>query len=270
MTLVELSSIFDRTGVELEDSVTEESSPKEPKTGGRTPQKKKPAAKRKAKATTKAKPKAPSGDVVIAPPPAPFEAGIRDDARQLRIDAIRSTMNQDILSEMDHLCSQRPSYTDIRQFILERTGEDVGIAHVANWWRSAFPVGGKAKLVNESIDGYSGVDDSQIASLTAGKSVELLLKVFDHFVEDQSKFEQLSPAQAIALIPSLLKVRSFADDLNKQRVAYDTLEMELGGAATAIQELLIVFKDTALEEPIKQASSGVFKKIRERYLGSSR
>lgn len=247
--------------------MTDELNPKEPKTGGRTPsKKKKPAAKRSPR-----KPKALAGDIVIEAPPDPFAAAAApsssSETRQLRIDEIRSRMSEDVLTEMDHLCAQRPSYTDIRQFLLERSGEDVGIAHVANWWRTTFPVGAKAKIVNDDIDGYNGVDEAQIANLTAGKSVELLLKVFSNFVEDDKRFNQLSTAQAISLIPSLLKVRSFADDMNKQRVAYDSLEMELGGAATAIQELLIVFKDTALEEPIKQASPGVFKKIRERYVG---
>jgi hypothetical protein len=198
------------------------------------------------------------------------ETAVNEPEKVCRVEQLRRQMNADKLAEFDQFLKYSPSYGDIRQWLIDHANEDLAIAHIANWYKSTFPEGEEAKLINAQLGSYHGLEIHRVAHMALGVSIKFLTKIQEHFIDDEVKFSQLTTVQAVNMVPGLLReVRSLVQQIEQQGMAYDAMQQELGGAAFAIQELLIVHKDTPLEAPIKAMAPEIFKKIRGKYVGVS-
>ena len=209
-------------------------------------------------------PKKPSGGRKPPPMAEPSEG-------QRRMDLICSRMSADIRDEFNVFLRYNPGLTDINQWVREHTGEDVAIAHIGNWYQATFPTGEQAKILNGLLGAYQGLEIHRVAHMALGVSLQSLIRIQEHFVNNEEAFRELTTVQAVNMIPGLLReVRSLVQQIEQQGMAYDAMQQELGGAALAIQELLIIHRDTPMEEPIKASATEIFNKIRQKYVGASR
>jgi hypothetical protein len=195
---------------------------------------------------------------------------VNEPEDQSRVAQICRQMDTDRLAEFNQFIKYNPSYNDVRQWLIDHTGEDVAIAHIANWYKSTFPEGEEARAINALLGTYYGLEIHRVAHMALGVSIKFLIKIQEHFINDEVAFARLTTVQAVNMIPGLLReVRSLVQQIEEQGMAYDAMQQELGGAAFAIQELLIVHKDTQLEAPIKAMAPEIFKRIRAKYIGTS-
>lgn len=187
-----------------------------------------------------------------------------------RVAQLCRQMDPDKLAEFNQFLRYNPSYNDVRQWLIDHMGEDVAIAHIANWYKATFPEGEEAKLINALLGAYHGLEIHRVAHMALGVSIKFLVKIQQHFIDNEVEFAKLSVVQAVNMVPGLLReIRSLVQQIEQQGMAYDAMQQELGGAAFAIQELLITHKDTPLEAPIKALAPEIFKKIRAKYIGTS-
>jgi hypothetical protein len=198
------------------------------------------------------------------------EVAVTQPEDQSRVAEICRQMDRDKLSEFNEFIKDNPSYNDIRQWLIDHTGEDVAIAHIAGWYKATFPEGEEAKVINSLLGAYHGLEVHRVAHMALGVSIKFLIKIQEHFIDNEVAFAKLSVVQAVNMVPGLLReIRSLVQQIEQQGMAYDAMQQELGGAAFAVQELLIVHKDTPLEAPIKAMAPEIFKKIRAKYIGTS-
>ena len=189
-------------------------------------------------------------------------------APDYQVDRMRAGLSYDSQQEFDGFILLEPSWNDIAQWVRDRTGEDIPIAHVAAWRKANAVVGPDAKELNASFTDYDGLDIHRAAIATLGFSLEFLEKIKQRFIFDDERFNQLSTIQAVGMVPGMIReVRSLIQQLEQKTMAYDAMQQELGGAAFALQELLATHRDTALEEPLKALAPEIFRKIRSKYTG---
>lgn len=191
------------------------------------------------------------------------------NTEQFEVDRLRDRLSRDAKAEFDRFLALEPSWYEIGQWLKERTGEDVAIAKIAVWQDSTRPPGAEASALNVSFEEYQGLKLQEAARATLGFSLNFLNKIRTSYI-DSERFDQLNTVQAVGMVPGMIReVRSLIEQLEKKELAYDAMQMELGGAAFALQELLIAHRDTPLEEPIRALGSEIFKKIRAKYTGIS-
>lgn len=200
------------------------------------------------------------------PPPEP--SGPIED--QFEVDRIRSGLSVDRRAEFDAFLRLEPSWTDLRDWLRDRTGEDLPIAHIAHWHRAQFPVGAEASTLNQEFGEYDGLDIHKAARATLGFTLGFLRRIQERFINNEEEFAKLSTVQAVGMVPGMVReIRSLIQQIDQKQMAYDSMQQELGGAAFAIQELLTVHKDTALEEPIRALAPEIWRKIKLKYTGIS-
>lgn len=187
---------------------------------------------------------------------------------QFEVDRIRLGLSVDQRAEFDGFLKLEPSWTDLREWLRDHTGRDLAISHIAHWHRAQFPVGAEAATLNLEFGEYDGLDIHKAARSTLGFTLGFLRRIQDRFINDEEKFAQMSTVQAIGMVPGMVReIRSLIQQIEQKQMAYDSMQQELGGAAFALQELLTVHRDTALEEPIKALAPEIFRKIRTKYTG---
>jgi hypothetical protein len=178
---------------------------------------------------------------------------------QHKVDAFRAQMNLEQRGEFDDFCRYNRNTTAIRQ-LLEDWGYKVSQSAVQNWYKYSFPVGQEAKRFNLLATEYNGVE--------IGDALQKLLIVnanlIDRFIItlESASTEDIRLEQLVTAIPSLSReVRACASELQQLKYVKDRKELEMAGAYRAIQELKLIFADSAFEQALDEAARSVMTRL---------
>lgn len=189
----------------------------------------------------------------------------RTKGRQYRVDEIRlhwSKEQPELLAEFEDLCKYRASIQTLWSFLNDHD-QSVSRASVWQWYHATFPVGEEAKKINAIALQYGGLDTANLLNATLAAAILT-------FNDVRSQLESVGVAEIktetlLAMMPSLIReIRSLTDQIDSRQIIVDRHELELAGAYTILAELELTFKDTAFEQPFKDAKRGALAKLEGR------
>lgn len=199
---------------------------------------------------------------------------------QSKIDAIRADWDDEQRQEFNDFCRHNRNNTDIHRYLVD-LGYDVSVSAVHRWRHANFPIGDKAKALNEIAINYRGIDVQDSLEFALGIAFEQLNRMqglLNQFAEIKVKVEneeEVSEAELqllksgqsgfLMMVPTLLReLRSIAANINDYKFIRDKRELEMSGAEAVVQELLIVFKDMPIENAVQEACRGAIAKLEGR------
>jgi hypothetical protein len=189
----------------------------------------------------------------------------RTKGRQYRVDEIRLALSKEspeLLAEFDNLCKYRASIHDLWAFLNDH-GHQVHRSSVWQWYHATFPVGEEAKKINAIALQYGGLDTANLLNATLAAAILTFNEVRDEIKLIGVK--GVKPEALLAMVPSLIReIRSLTDQIDSRQIITDRHELELAGAYTVLAELELTFKDTAFEQPFKDAKRGALAKLEGR------
>jgi hypothetical protein len=185
--------------------------------------------------------------------------------RQFRVDEIRHQMSKDCpekLQEFERLCKFRASITTLHQYLKDQ-GYELHYSSVWQWWYATYPVGDEAKKVNALALAYDGIDTDSLLRMALAQSIFTLDEVRQKITE--KTLEELKPQVLLGALPPLLReIRALTEQINNRQYIQDQQELERSGAYTVLAELELTFKDTAFEQPLRDAKRGALAKLEGR------
>lgn len=160
-------------------------------------------------------------------------------------------------------------------------GYDFTQAQVQTWFLETFPVGEEAAQLNKSASRYQGVETFDALQFGLGLVVKQLAVIeseLGQYNTIKAKAESGEPLTMteehymkggwqgfmMLLTPMLKELRAIAQGVNEYRYIRDRQELEIAGAQTAMQELLLIFADSPFEDALKEGIRGVMKKMEQK------
>lgn len=188
---------------------------------------------------------------------------VRPRRGQFLVDEIRSQMTDQQRQEFDDYCRYSPRMIDILQ-LLKEMGFYVSLSSIGKWYKSRYPTGREAALLNELGSHFDGLEISMVQKKLLGMSVNLLLKGMEKL-----EGENVSTLELFRAMPALFReARSLCSNLQEEgQKARETEIVEIV-LLEAIAELKLTFEsDAVVAEAIEQAGIGVRKRIVQKLLG---
>lgn len=173
-----------------------------------------------------------------------------------------SKSDPEALAEFENLCKYRASIPTLWRF-LNDAGHKVHQSSVWQWFHATYPIGEEAKKINAIVLEFGGLDTDNLlnAALVAAMLTlnEVRTAIATHGMD------KLKPEALLSSLPGLIReIRSLTDQINSRQLITDRHELEVAGAYTVLAEMELTFKDTAFEQPFKDAKRGALAKLEGR------
>lgn len=173
------------------------------------------------------------------------------------IDKLLCEMTDNDVKMFFKMCRFNANYTDLQQFLVEKTSYEVDIPAIAKWFKYHKPEGKEAMLINEIIENWEGVNPNTLLHITAGITANLVLKISD-ILEIQETSETTKLVNLIELIKEL---RQISIELTKISQEKDTAEIYKSGIIALANELKMVFRKTPIESIMQSGISSSLDKL---------
>lgn len=189
-----------------------------------------------------------------------------------QVDEILEFLPRETFEEFLHSCRFYRSALDLQKWLVEAQAQYASkypenwklitpSIKAINYWRNKmFPIGDKAKILNELTSAYIGLEYEQIVETALAQNIELCMKLMERL--NREGVEEIALEQVLQQISSLQRSSSnLYKDLKAARKVMYQADSEMSGAQRIVDILLNQFKDQAGEEAIKQACIAALEQI---------
>ena len=171
---------------------------------------------------------------------------------------ITESFTQDETDELNRIAAlSNTRARDIHDYLSEY-GFTGSLSSVYSWWNRVRKTGQKAETFNKLLEDYQGADTTRILN----KVVVVLHNQLDDCLSRLETSQPAHPKDYLRLIPELgrniLAISQFVEQSNGIK---DRRDLELGGAARALQELRLIFADSPFEEALEEGIKSVMQRL---------
>lgn len=171
---------------------------------------------------------------------------------------ITESFTEDELSELHRIASlPNTRARDIHEYLGE-FGFNGSLSSVYSWWHRVRATGQKAEVFNKLLEDYQGADHTRILY----KAVVVLNNQLDDCVTRLETSPPAHPKDYLRLIPELSRnLLAISQFIEQNTSIKDRRDLELGGAARALQELRLIFADSPFEEALEEGIKSVMQRL---------
>jgi hypothetical protein len=160
--------------------------------------------------------------------------------------------------------SEYASTTDLVAWLASR-GQIVEFRAVEYWVKASQKHTQRSLKLNKRLKTYRRISPRDAMVFAMGVSADALITFIDELDSELVPVSEERRSEIEARIPGLIReLRSAASSVQESSYIRDRDELQRIGAEIVGSELMLTFKDTPLEEPLKEALKGALAKIEGR------
>lgn len=176
---------------------------------------------------------------------------------QNSIDKILVTLPEEEKNYFLKMARHNANYGDLQKFLNKKANAKISINAIARWFKYNKPTGTEARIINELIKEWEGINPNSLIHLSAGITANLILKI-----KDAIEIEATSEATKLTNLIELLKeLRQISVEINKVNQEKDTTEIYKSGAIALGAEVIKIFKGSPIYPAIEKAVHSAINKI---------
>lgn len=192
-----------------------------------------------------------------AQPPSPCAMSRKQ--RPTAVDEfVTENFTEDELEELNRISGlPNTRARDIHEYLGE-FGFTGSLSSVYSWWNRVRATGAKAERFNQLLEDYQGADHTRVLN----KVVVVLHNQLDDCLTRLETSAPAHPKDYLRLIPELGRnILAISQFIEQNSNIKDRRDLELGGAARALQELRLIFADSPFEEALEEGIKSVMQRL---------
>lgn len=172
---------------------------------------------------------------------------------QSKVDRCLAKLSSADLEKWTELCRFNANYVELKNF-LEEKGHSVSCQNISNWWISNRTRGERAKTINTIAEQYQGTNHEAAADM----AIAFLVNFVNELWTGKEDLAYLNAeARAAALGQALRDLAAAATRSSKEQQRKSKQDLIQLGKIEMAEKLLEVFKDTAYEGILKNATETI-------------